>query len=72
MGMTNSDLESAYAQFLGNGHSAALRAIYTLGYAKGAGLAVDDNLPDHARIQAAPTSAEKTTLSKNGKIKKPD
>lgn len=70
--MTNSDIEMTYAQFLGNGHAAALRAIYTLGYAKGAGVTVDANLPDQARVQVAPTTAEKTTLSQNGKIKKPD
>lgn len=70
--MTNSDLEAAYAQFLANGHASALRAIYTLGYAKGAGVPVDGNLPDQARLQAAPTTAEKNQISTNQKGKKPD
>lgn len=70
--MTNAEIERTYSDFLVNGHAAALRAIYTLGYAKGAGLTVNSNLTDHARTQVAPTSAEKATLSRHPHIKKPD
>ena len=70
--MTNTEIERAYSDFLVNGHAAALRAIYTLGYAKGAGLTVDTNLTDQARNQTAPTSAERDTLKQNSRIRKPD
>lgn len=72
MAMTNAELESVFTAALGNGHAAALRAIYTLGYANGAGLTIDSNLGDRARTATAPTSAQVATLLNHSKIKKPD
>jgi hypothetical protein len=70
--MNNADLERAYREFAGNGHASALRAIYTLGYDKAAGITIDGNAGDQAKAQAAPTSAEISQLAKHPQIKKPD
>jgi hypothetical protein len=70
--MTNADIDQIYAQFLGMGHTAALKAIYTLGYANGAGTAIDDNLTDKAKVATKPTPAQMTSMTNNPKLKKPD
>lgn len=70
--MTNQQLELAYGALLGMGHAAALRAVYTLGYASGAGLPVDNNLDDKARAGTAPTVTQLQTITSSQKLKKPD
>lgn len=70
--MTNQQIEAAYTAALGNGHAAALRAIYTLAYANGAGLPIDANLGDRARTSTAPTVAQIQTVISHPLVKKPD
>jgi hypothetical protein len=70
--MTNQQLGVVWGQLLGMGHEAALRGLYMLGYAAGAGVSVDLNLPDVTRTAAVPTMATVTAITTNAKIKKPD
>lgn len=70
--MTNQQIEAFYTAALGNGHAAALRALYTLGYANGAGLTIDANLGDQARQRNAPTTAQTQTLLNHPNVKRPD
>jgi len=67
--MTNQDLELLYGQLLGMGHTAALKAVYNLGYAAGAGTSVDDNLTDKTKVASVPTVAQVKSLVNNPKLK---
>jgi hypothetical protein len=70
--MTNADLDQIYGQFLGMGHNAALRALYTIGYANGAGTPIDSNLTDLAKASTKPTTVQLTAVVTNKRISKPD
>lgn len=72
MAMTNQQLDQVYGQLLGMGHEAALRGIYALGYAQGAGVPIDANLPDVTRTVSPPTQAQILAVTSNPKVKKPD
>jgi hypothetical protein len=70
--MTNAQLDQVWGQLLGMGHEAALRGLYMLGYAAGAGASIDANLPDVTRTAAPPAMSVVTAITTNPKIKKPD
>lgn len=70
--MTNTDIDQIYAQFLGMGHTAALKAIYTLGYSNGAGTTIDGNLIDQAKAATKPTTAQMASMTSNPKLKRVD
>lgn len=67
--MTSQQLETLWSQLLGMGHTAALNAIYTIGYAAGAGITVDTNLDNKAKTATAPTVAQVQIITSSQKLK---